>query len=190
MLFPQSPCIELYNATSNDILQLWKMKGKIKKEFEPYSKSYFHILLTGGVSILSLPSQDNGRTFKDIICFNQNQDKKSSEIDITKILFYPPKEEGDIIFYANEHCFTFLRYIFCIYERLNKLNEYSFQNEDQLININSNNNSTNNINSENNNKININNNIEKNENEKNENIEIKENKPQKINSRSSDSPES
>ena len=58
MLFPQSPCIELYNATSNDILQLWKMKGKIKKEFEPYSKSYFHILLTGGVSILSLPSQD------------------------------------------------------------------------------------------------------------------------------------
>ena len=138
----------------------------------------------------SLPSQDNGRTFKDIICFNQNQDKKSSEIDITKILFYPPKEEGDIIFYANEHCFTFLRYIFCIYERLNKLNEYSFQNEDQLININSNNNSTNNINSENNNKININNNIEKKENEKNENIEIKENKPQKINSRSSDSPES
>ena len=58
MLFPQSPCIELYNATSNDILQLWKMKGKIKKDFEPYSKSYFHILLTGGVSILSLPSQD------------------------------------------------------------------------------------------------------------------------------------
>ena len=58
MLFPQSPCIELYNATSNDILHLWKMKGKIKKDFEPYSKSYFHILLTGGVSILSLPSQD------------------------------------------------------------------------------------------------------------------------------------
>ena len=58
MLFTQSPCIELYNATSNDILHLWKMKGKIKKDFEPYSKSYFHILLTGGVSILSLPSQD------------------------------------------------------------------------------------------------------------------------------------
>jgi len=58
MLFPQSPCIELYNATSNDILQHWKIKGKIKKEFEPFSKSYFHILLTGGVSSLSLPSQD------------------------------------------------------------------------------------------------------------------------------------
>ena len=58
MLFPQSPCIELYNASSNDILQLWKIKGKIKKEFEPYSKSYYQILLNGGVSILSLPFQD------------------------------------------------------------------------------------------------------------------------------------
>ena len=58
MLFPKSPCIELYNASSNDILQLWKIKGKIKKEFEPYSKSYFHILLTGGVSMLILPAQD------------------------------------------------------------------------------------------------------------------------------------
>ena len=58
MLFPQGPCIELYNASSNDILQYWKMKGKIKKEFEPYSKSYFHILLTGGVSSLFLPAQN------------------------------------------------------------------------------------------------------------------------------------
>ena len=58
MLFPQSPCIELYNASSNDILQLWKIRGKTKKEFEPYSKSYYHILLTGGVSILSLPIQE------------------------------------------------------------------------------------------------------------------------------------
>ena len=58
MLFPQSPCIELYNASSNDILQLWKIKGKIKKEFEPYSKSYYQILLNGGVSILSLPIQE------------------------------------------------------------------------------------------------------------------------------------
>ena len=130
----------------------------------------------------SLHSQDNGKTFKDIICFNQSQGKKNNEIDITKILFYPPKEEGDIIFYANEHCFTFLRYIFCIYERLNKLNEYSFQNEDQLLNVN------NNI--ENNNEANNNNikyNVKK---QNNENIEIKENKNEKINSRNSDSPES
>ena len=120
----------------------------------------------------SLHSQDNGKTFKDIICFNQNQDKKNNEIDITKILFYPPKEEGDIIFYANELCFTFLRYIFCIYERLNKLNEYSFQNEDQLLNINNNNNI---INTNSNPSIIDNNN---------------ENRIEKINSRSSDSPES
>ena len=58
MLFPQSPCIELYNASSNDTLQLWKIKGKIKKEFEPYSKSYYQILLNGGVSILLLPIQE------------------------------------------------------------------------------------------------------------------------------------
>ena len=58
MLFPQSPCIELYNASPNDILQLWKIKGKIKKEFEPYSKSYYQILLNGGVSILLLPIQE------------------------------------------------------------------------------------------------------------------------------------
>ena len=89
----------------------------------------------------SLHSQDNGKTFKDIICFNKNKDK-NSEIDITKILFYPPKEEGDIIFYANEQAFIFLRYIFCIYERLNKLNEYSFQNAEALLNINNNNNNS------------------------------------------------
>ena len=124
----------------------------------------------------SLHSQDNGKTFKDIICFNQNKDKKNNEIDITKILFYPPKEEGDIIFYANELCFTFLRYIFCIYERLNKLNEYSFQNEDQLLNINNNNNIINTSGNTNNNLDN--------------NNDTKENKTEKINSRSSDSPES
>ena len=126
----------------------------------------------------SLHSQDNGKTFKDIICFNQNQDKKNNEIDITKILFYPPKEEGDIIFYANELCFTFLRYIFCIYERLNKLNEYSFQNEDQLINVNNNTINNNNVD---------NNDIKDNKMDENE---IKENKNEKIKSRSSDSPES
>ena len=84
----------------------------------------------------SLHSQDNGKTFKDIISLNPDKYKKNiNEIDITKILFYPPKEEGDIIFYANEQSFIFLRYIFCIYERLNKLNEYSFQNAENLINI-------------------------------------------------------
>ena len=143
----------------------------------------------------SLHSQDNGKTFKDIICFNQNQDKKNIDIDITKILFYPPKEEGDIIFYANEQCFIFLRYIFCIYERLNKLNEYSFQNEEQLLN-NTNNNNNSNIANEKNNELNKNNNIdddnnnsgEKKENENNENQ--KEGKSERIRSRSSDSPES
>ena len=88
----------------------------------------------------SLHSQDNGKTFKDIICFNKNKESNKNEIDMTKILFYPPKEENDIIFYANEQCFIFLRYIFCIYERLNKLNEYSFQNAETLLNTNANDN--------------------------------------------------
>jgi hypothetical protein len=42
----------------------------------------------------SLHSQDNGKTFKDIISFNETKDKNNNEIDMTKILFYPPKEEG------------------------------------------------------------------------------------------------
>jgi histone deacetylase complex regulatory component SIN3 len=133
----------------------------------------------------SLHSQDNGKTFKDIICFNQNQDKKNTEIDMTKILFYPPKQEGDIIFYANELCFTFLRYIFCIYERLNKLNEYSFQNEDQLINVNNNNNNANENNKESTNK-----NINKNESNNTEMKENKGDKPERIKNRNSNSPES
>ena len=88
----------------------------------------------------SLHSQDNGKTFKDIISFNETKDKSNNEIDMTKILFYPPKDEEDIIFYSNEQCFIFLRYIFCIYERLNKLNEYSFQNAETLLNTNANDN--------------------------------------------------
>ena len=78
----------------------------------------------------SLQSQDTGKTFKDIIIFNSQQ---KNDVDITKCLFYPPKEDGDIMFYANEHCFVFLRYIFCIYERLNKLNEYSTSNESNNV---------------------------------------------------------
>ena len=57
-LFPINSCIELYNASSNDILKCWKMKGKIIKEFEPYSKSYIHTLLIGGTSIMTLPNKE------------------------------------------------------------------------------------------------------------------------------------
>ena len=107
-----------------------KVNNVIKKEEE---KDIEQISLSQ-----SLHSQDNGKTFKEIICFNKNNNINDKEIDLTKILFYPPKEEGDIIFYANEYCFIFLRYIFCIYERLNKLNEYSFQNVETLLKINNN----------------------------------------------------
>ena len=57
-IFTSNSCIELYNSSSIDILKLWKMKGKIIKEFDLSSKSYIQILL-GGSSIISLPNQDN-----------------------------------------------------------------------------------------------------------------------------------
>lgn len=57
-IFPINSCIELYNASSNDILKFWKMKGKIIKEFEPNSKSYIHSLLIGGTSIMVLPNKE------------------------------------------------------------------------------------------------------------------------------------
>ena len=57
-IFPQGACIELYNASSNELLKLWKMKGKINKEFEPYSKTYIHTLLNAGTSIMSIPNQE------------------------------------------------------------------------------------------------------------------------------------
>ena len=57
-IFPPCPCIELYNASSLDILNLWRMKGKITKEFEPYSKTPIHVLYEGGVSVMIIPNQD------------------------------------------------------------------------------------------------------------------------------------
>ena len=90
------------------------------------------------LSSSSFKSQDTGKTFKDLIIFNNTQNQ--SNIDVSKCLFYPPKEEGDIMFYANEHCFVFLRYLFCIYERLNKLNEYANTTSNNVNNNNNDNN--------------------------------------------------
>ncbi|MCQ2819202.1 MAG: hypothetical protein MJ252_18215 [archaeon] len=69
-------------------------------------------------------SHDNTKTYRDIIIFN-NEDTSEKQF-----LFYPLKQEDDSVFYSNEHCFVFLRYIFCIYERLNKLKEYSENTEE------------------------------------------------------------
>lgn len=40
-------------------------------------------------------------------------------------MFLPPKSKSNILFYTNEHYFVLIRYIFCIYERLNKLGDSS-----------------------------------------------------------------
>ena len=56
--FHQNTMIELYNASSTDLLKLWKMKGKINRDFDPYLKSYIHTLLFPGASIMSIPNQE------------------------------------------------------------------------------------------------------------------------------------
>jgi len=40
-------------------------------------------------------------------------------------MFLPPKNKSNILFYTNEHYYVLVRYIFCIYERLNKLGDSS-----------------------------------------------------------------
>ena len=81
----------------------------------------------------SLQSQDNGKSFRDILILNH--ENSNSNIDCNKILFYPPKGNNEVIFYSNENCYVLIIFIFCIYERLNQLNEYSIENEEKLFNL-------------------------------------------------------
>ncbi len=54
-------------------------------------------------------------------------------------LFLPPKNKANILFYTNEHYYVLIRYIFCIYERLNKLGDSSagldFFSQNKIENI-------------------------------------------------------
>ena len=81
----------------------------------------------------SLQSQDNGKSFRDILILNH--ENSNSNIDCNKILFYPPKGNNEVIFYSNENCYVLIIFIFCIYERLNQLNEFSIENEEKLFNL-------------------------------------------------------
>lgn len=40
-------------------------------------------------------------------------------------MFLPPKSKNNILLYANEYYYVLIRYVFCIYERLNKLGDSS-----------------------------------------------------------------
>jgi hypothetical protein len=64
----------------------------------------------------SLQSQESGRTYKETIIRNECINKNP--------IFLPTKAKNDILLYGNENCFVLVRYIFCIYERLNKVYSY------------------------------------------------------------------
>jgi len=70
----------------------------------------------------SLGSQESGKTYKDIIILDESKNEDSFNINH---LFFPPKNKSNILFFSNEHYYVLIRYIFCIYERLNKLGDSS-----------------------------------------------------------------
>lgn len=70
----------------------------------------------------SLQSQETGKTYKEAVI----QDEKF--LGEGKFLFFPHKSQTqDVLFYTNENWFIVLRYIFCIYERLNKVTMIPFK---------------------------------------------------------------
>lgn len=82
----------------------------------------------------SLQSQDTGKTYKDVIIRDEgdmtsermnNTTEASSTSSDTNPIFIPDKNKNHVLFFANENCFVLVRFIFCIYERINKLYEYS-----------------------------------------------------------------
>lgn len=64
----------------------------------------------------SLQSQDTGKTFKSIVIREEQYNKEDKQS-----LFLPVKAKNHTLFYGNENFFVFVRYIFCIYERFNKV---------------------------------------------------------------------
>lgn len=84
----------------------------------------------------SLQSQDTGKTFKDILIRDENIESELANYsnlnndreNIFKNFFLPRKQKNSILFFSNENCFVLIRFIFCIYERVNKLYEYSLSN--------------------------------------------------------------
>lgn len=81
----------------------------------------------------SLQSQDTGKTYKDMVILEEykenihslQSEKLNEENKLIEAMFLPLKEKDHILFYANENWFVLIRFIFCVYERMNKLYEYS-----------------------------------------------------------------
>jgi histone deacetylase complex regulatory component SIN3 len=90
----------------------------------------------------SLQSQDTGKTYKDMVILEESKEHLKSihsqtvidEKSLIEAMFLPMKEKDHILFYANENWFVLIRFIFCVYERINKLYEYSLSvsNESNL----------------------------------------------------------
>ena len=72
----------------------------------------------------SLQSQDTGKTFKDMIIADND-----NIVNNTQALFFPQKTKNYNLLFANDNYFVLIRYIYCIYERINKLYEYSISSE-------------------------------------------------------------
>lgn len=70
----------------------------------------------------SLESQETGKTYKEIILLDESLKEENPN---KNHLFYPSKNKSNILFFTNEHYYVLVRYIFCIYERLNKLADSS-----------------------------------------------------------------
>lgn len=111
----------------------------------------------------SLESQETGRTYKDIILMN-DEENLNLNCDKRNNMFYPRKNKGNILFFSNEHYYVCIRFIFCIYERINKLGDssagfdyFQYNSNENNNNNNSENNFANNSNKEiNNNNANFN----------------------------------
>lgn len=69
----------------------------------------------------SLRSEDNGQTFKKTLVHELK--KETKDIFENNKNLIPGQESKDVIFYCNESFYVIVRYIYCIYERLCKLNE-------------------------------------------------------------------
>jgi len=90
-------------------------EGKLTSLFENQKFSSSNNDNNSEISLTpSLQSQDSGRTYKESVIRDESHETKNS-------LFYPIKMKNDSLLFGNENIFVIVRYIFCIYERLNKV---------------------------------------------------------------------
>ena len=92
------------------------MEGKLNSLFENQKFSSSNNDNNSEISLTpSLQSQDSGRTYKETVI------REESSHETKNALFYPIKMKNDSLLFGNENIFVLVRYIFCIYERLNKV---------------------------------------------------------------------